>query len=437
MAYGGIYDQLGGGFARYSTDMEWKVPHFEKMLYDNAQLVSLYSNAYKYMPHDLYKNVVKETLDFISREITSKEGGFYSALDADSEGEEGKFYVWTKEEIENQLGENATVFKDYYNVNEKGFWEKSNYVLLRDDDDEKIAERNQLNVSQLQKTILDCKQILMTIRDKRVRPGLDNKQICCWNALMLKGYVDAYTAFDEPAYLKAAQLNARFILQHLTSSDGGLLRHAGHNGGGFLDDYAFTIEAFISLYQCGFDESYLEQAHQWMKYVMLHFYDEKTGLFFYTASNAETLIARKIELQDNVISSSNSAIAKNLFMLSRYYAMPEYETMARQMLLHLVKEVQQHTPWYSNWAQLMLQINFSFYEVCICGEKTQEWNKNFFKLYYPNIILAGADKESELPILENRVSNKETLIYVCTNNTCFAPVKTINEAKQLLKENQS
>ncbi len=432
MAYGGIYDQLGGGFARYSTDMQWKVPHFEKMLYDNAQLISLYSNAYKYLPDELYKNVVEETLEFITRELTSPEGGFYSALDADSEGEEGKFYVWTKAEVEMHLGESATLFKDYYNVNDKGFWEKENYILLRSETDEVIVERNKINVDQLHKIIAECKQQLMKVRDQRIHPGLDNKQICAWNALMLKGYVDAYNAFNKPEYLKTAQRNADFILKHLSADDGGLLRHAGHNGGGFLDDYAFCIEAFISLYQCTFNEKYLQQAHQWMKYAMQNFYDEASGLFFYTASNAETLIARKFELQDNVIPASNSAMAKNLLLLSRYYALPEYETISRQMLLHLIKEVEQQTPWYSNWAKLYLQMNFTFNEVCICGPKANEYRKEISKSYLPNILLAGSEKASKLPLIQNRNKENETLIYVCTKNACLNPVKTVDKALTLI-----
>ncbi len=433
MAYGGIYDQLCGGFARYSTDEQWKVPHFEKMLYDNAQLVSLYSNACKYFIDDLYKDVVEETLAFIQRELTSPEGGFYSALDADSEGVEGKFYVWTKEEIESTLGEQAELFKSYYNINEKGYWEHDNYILLRDKSDESIAEHYQLSKLELKKTIYDCKQLLIKVRDKRIRPGLDNKQICAWNGLMLKGYCDAYNAFENSEYLKIAERNADFILKHLTSSDGGLLRHAGHNGGAFSDDYAFCIDAFIALYQCTFNEVYLEQAHHWLKYVNNNFQDEASSLFYYTASNAEQLIARKFELQDNVIPASNSAMAKNLVALSRYYTLPEYETIAKKILQHLISDVEQQTPWYSNWAQLYLQIDLAFYEVCICGTKANEYRNEISKLYLPNILIAGAHQQSKVPLLQNRIKDNETLIYVCTNNACLAPVKTIEEAlKQLL-----
>ena len=428
MAYGGIYDQIGGGFSRYSTDMMWKVPHFEKMLYDNAQLVSLYANAYKYFRNNLYKSIVEDTLSFIERELASPEAGFYAALDADSEGVEGKFYVWTNDEIANELGEHAELFKAYYNVNDRGYWEHNNYILLRSEPDEVIAKQHHLNINDLQKIIGDCKNQLMKVRDKRIRPGLDNKQICAWNALMLKGYTDAYAAFENEQYLTIAKANAQFILKNLSANDGGLLRHSLHTSNGFLDDYAFCIAAFISLYEATFNESYLEQAHNWLKYAMLHFYDETSGLFFYTASNAETLIARKIELQDNVISSSNSEMAKNLFALSRYYSLPHYETIAKKMLNYLINEVEQQTAWYSNWAQLYLQSNFTFYEVCICGPNADDYRKEISKLYLPNVLLAGGNETSTLPILQNRVGEKKTLIYVCTNNACLKPVKTIAEA---------
>ena len=432
MAYGGIYDQLGGGFSRYSTDNEWKVPHFEKMLYDNAQLVSLYSNAYQYLHNDLYIEVVNDTLAFIERELTAADNGFYSALDADSEGVEGKFYVWTKEEIEKTLGSDAETFIHYYNVNSKGYWEHNNYILLQSESDSNIAKKFNISLGQLENIITNCKQKLMNVRDQRIRPGLDDKQICAWNALMLKGYIDAYSAFGDADYLNAAEKNAVFILKHLANSDGGLLRHAGYNGSGFLDDYAFCIDAFIALYQSTLKLDYLHQANQWMDYVLKHFYDDASGLFFYTSASAEKLITRKTELQDNVIPASNSAIAKNLFFLSRFYALPQYEEKAKKMLLHMVVEIEQHTPWYSNWAQLVLQINYPFYEVCVCGPDADKLVLEFRKLYLPNILLAGCNKESELPLLKNRFVKNENLIYVCTNNTCLLPFKSVSEVLTLI-----
>ena len=263
MAFGGIYDQIGGGFARYSTDRYWKVPHFEKMLYDNAQLVSLYSEAYQLTKNTLYKEVVFETLEFIKREITSPEHAFYSALDADSEGEEGKFYVWKKEELKELLKENYKWFADYYNINEKGFWEHSNYILLRTENDEAFAKAQGFSLPQLKEKVQSVKKILLTERAKRIRPGLDDKHLTSWNALMLKGYVEAYRVFGEENFLNAAVANANFILQKQKKADGGLW-HNYKNGkssiNGFLEDYCFTIEAFIALYETTFEIKWLNEA---------------------------------------------------------------------------------------------------------------------------------------------------------------------------------
>ena len=274
MAYGGIYDQIGGGFSRYATDSLWKIPHFEKMLYDNGQLVSLYSEAYQLTKDVLYKQVVYETLAFIEREMTSPEGGFYSALDADSEGEEGKFYVWKKPQLEALLGDKFPLVSDYYNVNNIGLWEHGNYILLRKKSDAEIAKVHGLTIEQLQKEIASAKKIMFAARKKRIRPGLDDKQLTSWNALMLKGYIDAYTVFNEQHFLSTALNNAEFILTKLRNPDGGLnhnyknacLPPACRTGrdrqskstiNGYLEDYCFTIEAFIALYQATFDEKWL------------------------------------------------------------------------------------------------------------------------------------------------------------------------------------
>src|SRR6218665_2712871 len=304
MAYGGIYDQLGGGFARYSVDHYWKVPHFEKMLYDNGQLVTLYSEAFTKTKDPLYKQVVYETLAFVARELTSPEGGFYSALDADSEGEEGKFYVWTRQELQSILNEDYAVFADYYNVDGRGLWEHEHNILLRHDDDETIAQRHKISMDELHTLIANSKKQLLAEREKRVRPGLDDKILTSWNALMLKGYVDAYNAFDEQLFLDAAVKNAEFILGKMHMNNGALNR-TYKNGeskiNGFLEDYSFVIEGLIALYQATFSEKYLLKAQELMEYCMMHFRDEKSGMFFFTSDTDQALITRKMELSDNVI----------------------------------------------------------------------------------------------------------------------------------------
>ncbi|MFI5135878.1 MAG: thioredoxin domain-containing protein, partial [Chitinophagales bacterium] len=322
MAYGGIYDQLGGGFARYSTDSLWKVPHFEKMLYDNAQLVSIYSMAYQQTKNELYKQIVFETLDFTNREMTSIEGGFYSALDADSEGEEGKFYVWKKDELEKLLGTRFKIFAEYFSVNEIGYWENGNYILLRKQSDEEIAKQFGISVDGMKKEIADDKKILLDERNKRIHPALDDKQLTSWNALMTKACCDAYNAFGEKQFLDAALMNANLNWSKLWQKDGGYF-HSYKDGrasvNGFLEDYSFSAEAFIALYQCTFDVTWLQNAKEITDYALKHFYDEQSKMFFFTSDEAPSLIARKMEVNDNVIPASNSSMAKALFTLGIYF----------------------------------------------------------------------------------------------------------------------
>ncbi|MCB0616745.1 MAG: thioredoxin domain-containing protein, partial [Phaeodactylibacter sp.] len=319
IASGGIYDHLGGGFARYSTDAEWKAPHFEKMLYDNAQLVSLYSKAYLVTQKERYREVALETLKFVERELTSPEGGFYSSLDADSEGEEGKFYTWQKTEIDSILADErqSAVFCDYYQVKKGGNWEKTNILYPGNDTDKILTEYN-LKPDELQQLLSQARQKLFEARSQRIRPRLDDKILTSWNALMLQGYLDAYRAFAEPAFLDRALKSGQFLLDKVLREDNRLDRNYkdGQSSiNGFLDDYAFTIQTFISLYENTFDEQWLQRAESLAQYALTHFLDEESGLFFYTSNLDPPLIARKMETEDNVIPASNSAMARALHRL--------------------------------------------------------------------------------------------------------------------------
>lgn len=436
MAFGGIYDQIGGGFARYSVDGQWKVPHFEKMLYDNAQLVSLYCEAYQATKNPLYKQVVYETLAFVARELTSPEGCFYAALDADSEGTEGKFYVWKKEELETILKDKFNIFADYFNINERGLWEE-NYILLRHDTDEHIAVKHHVSVEELQKEIQQIKKQLLTVRNKRVKPGLDDKTLTSWNALMLKAYIDAYNVFNELSFLTIAEKNARFIIERQLK--GNRLNHSYKNGkstiNGYLEDYSFTIEAFIDLYETTFNESYLQKANELMTYCITHFEDKSTGMFFFTSDEDKALISRKMELSDNVIPASNSCMAKNLFKLGHHFENDVYLTTSRKMLNNIIPEMINYGAGYSNWAMLLLYFSKPFYEIAIVGKTVEEKRKEFNNYYFTNKIFAGSKKSSALPLLKNRTT-EETSIYVCANNTCYNPVKSISEAMtQIEKKN--
>ena len=436
MAFGGIYDQVGGGFARYSVDGVWKVPHFEKMLYDNAQLASLYSEAYQATKSPLYKEIVDETLEFIQREMTSKEGAFYSALDADSEGEEGKFYVWREDELKSVLGDDFDWVKDYYNINQKGFWEHENYILLRDEPDEDFAKQKGWPLEELKTKAAAVKVKLLAERSKRIRPGLDDKQLTSWNALMLKGYVDAYRVFGNQEYLKIALKSADFILKTQRKEDGGLW-HSHKEGrstiNGFLEDYCFTIEALISLHQATFDKKWLDEADALAKYTIEHFHDEESGMFFFNSNSDAQLIARKMELTDNVIPASNSSMAKGLFLLGHYFDNAEYLKVAEQMLQNVKPSLEKGPSWYSNWLEMALYQSYPFYEVAIVGNDAEKKRAELEQHYHPNKMLVGGKSENGLALLENRLVEGETCIYVCVDKTCQMPTSDVSTAIEQMK----
>ena len=431
MARGGIYDHLGGGFARYATDAAWRVPHFEKMLYDNAQLVSLYSQAYRVTQRPLYRRVVYETLDFIAREMTSTEGAFYSSLDADSEGEEGKFYVWTAAEVDQWLGEAADLFKDYYHVTERGNWEEGKNILYVDEADSAFAAKRNLSVAELQSRLNEGEQILLQVRSQRVRPGLDDKSLTAWNALMLNGYVDAYRTFGEPAFLEAALKNARFLREKAIDPSGSMTRN--YKAGtatidGFLDDYAQVIAAFLNLYQATFDESWLQTAQTLQDYALEHFYDQASGLFFYTSRAHPELIARKKEVSDNVIPASNSVMANNLYQLGVLLYENAYLEKSRTMLAQVQQSLAQYPGYHANWASLLTQMIYPPYEVAIVGDAYAARRQELDQYYLPNALLLGGKDEGNLTLLEDKLVAGQTTIYVCQQGVCQLPVVETSRA---------
>jgi uncharacterized protein len=438
MAKGGIYDHLGGGFARYSTDDRWLVPHFEKMLYDNAQLVSLYSQAFQLTQNPAYATVVRETLGFILREMTSPEGAFYSSLDADSEGEEGKFYVWRKQEIDSILGQDAAIFCDFFEITQKGNWEDGKNILHRKKDPAAVAKKNSLTIGQLNTLITNAKAKLFEARSERISPGLDDKALTAWNALMVKGYVDAYRAFGEKTYLEAALKNGRFILEKMLRPDGGINRNFKDGASvinAFLDDYAQTIDAFTALYQVTFDEAWLYKARDLTEYVLLHFTDENSSLLFYTSDLDPPLIARKMETTDNVIPGSNSVMASNLYHLGLYFYKNEWLEKSRRMmhtLANMVVETEE-PDFYSNWCQLYLEFVQPPYEVAIVGDDFAVKRDEMLKNFLPNALLLGGKTEGTLELLKNKHQEGRTMIYVCRNKICKLPVEEVSKAMELMK----
>jgi len=437
MALGGIYDQLGGGFARYSVDDRWFAPHFEKMLYDNGQLVTLYSEAFSLTKSTLYQQTVYHTIGFIERELTSPEGGFYSALDADSEGVEGKFYTWTTLELQSILGDDFTWFSELYHITPEGNWEHGRNILHRITTDEDFSRMQALSLAEFHAKLRTAHQKLMAARDGRIRPGLDDKILCSWNGLMLKGLVTAYRVFGEASFLQLAERNAAFIREKLTDSATGRLWHSYKNGKatitGYLEDYAAVIDAYLALYQATFSESYLTEADRLAQYAMTQFWDEADQLFFFTDATGEALIARKKEVFDNVIPASNSMMAHNLYVLSLLLERPEYTERLDAMLGRVQHLLQQNADYLTNWAALYALRVKPTAEIALVGPVAETIRHAIDQRFYPNKVLAGTASVSSLPLLESRTTiNGQTAIYVCYNRTCQLPVTTVDEAWKLL-----
>tara|TARA_B110000503_G_scaffold96360_1_gene144940 strand:- start:5707 stop:7866 length:2160 start_codon:yes stop_codon:yes gene_type:complete len=437
MARGGIYDQLGGGFSRYSVDVEWFAPHFEKMLYDNAQLVSLYSKAYKVTGNKEYENIVHETLQFVERELSDKNGGFYSSINADSEGEEGKFYVWTSEEIEEIVTtEEANLLKDFYGIKKTGNWEKGTNILFRQYSKEEYAARKDLKLTDFSKKLNVAENKLMTERKKRKRPSTDDKILTSWNALMITAYLDAYTAFGEEKYRKKALEAIFFLEKNMLKKDNGLWRNYKDDEAtieAFLDDYALFANVYIKFYEVDLEKKWLDKALGLAQYTVDNFRDEKSGMFYYTSEESEQLIARKMELSDNVIPASNSVMAEVLYKLGHYYEKENFLHYSSSMLGQMQDKVTQGGPEYANWAMLMGIMAFQPFEIAIMGEDALEKNMELQKHYLPISLIMGGTKE-DLPLLEMKLVENNTYIYVCRNNTCKLPVQETALALEQIKD---
>ena len=430
MAFGGIYDQLHGGFSRYSTDIIWKVPHFEKMLYDNAQLISLYTEAYNLTKNPLYKEIACDTLQFIENEWYKAEGYFYSAYDADSDGEEGKFYVWNQLDLKDLLGENFDVFSDYFEINDKGYWEHGNYILMRSENQIQLLTKFNLTKNELDHIILTCKNSLKQEAKSRLKPSLDDKTITSWNALICSAYSKAYLSFGEIKYKEIALTSINFITSQLTLVDGKLYRTYKNKCAkidGFLEDYAFTIEALINVYLISQNQEFLNKAYNLCELTLSLFQNKESDFLYYTNNLSTDLILKTTEISDNVIPSSNSQMAHNLFMLGNYFGNTEWINRSKKMLSNLLEEFKNYGAGYSHWGSLALCYSYPFKEISIVGKHV---NENLIQLYkhgVTNAIFTVSETNSDLPFLKNRYVENQTLFYVCENNTCYSPTKSLAE----------
>ena len=436
IALGGIYDHVEGGFSRYSVDAKWHIPHFEKMLYDNAQLIELYSQAFQLTSNPLYKKTVYESFDFLNNQLLSSEGAYFSSLDADSKNEkgeleEGAYYTYSEEEIDNHIQSDPTLFKELYQVNENGYWENGQYQLIQKQALEDFAKDKNLDINMLYSLDSSWKKDLKNLRSQRPKPRLDDKILCSWNALSIQGLVVAYKSFGDQVFLDQAINTAEFIEQKLLGSEGNLYRN--YKGGkasinAYLEDYAQVTAAYIELYQVSHDEKWIQLAKQLTDYSLDHFYSEKNAQFYFTSDLDQALIHRKIEMEDNVIPASNSTMAENLFKLSLIYGNPYYKTVSQRMLRTGLELAKGYGGAYSNWLNLSLNSIGTYYEIAISGDNAFEKQEEFYKHYIPNALIIASQSDSQIPVMQERYNSGESLIYVCIEGACKLPLESEEEA---------
>ncbi len=427
IASGGIYDHIGGGFSRYSTDEKWHIPHFEKMLYDNGQLLSLYANGYKISKNAKFKQVILETSNWLEREMLDKSGGFYSALDADSEGEEGKFYVWDEKEIKRLAGDDYDLISSYYDVSKLGNWEGKN-VLRVVKSEEKLFRKHDISSEQFEEKIKSFKQRALTEREKRIRPGLDTKIIAGWNGLTLSGLCKSYQAINEQSLLILAEKNATFIKNKLIK-DGKLNRFPDKEMEGFLEDYAAVIQGLIKYYETTFEWAYLELAQILLKRANDAFFDDTENLYFFTSDHSQNLIARKKELFDNVIPSSNSLMAWNLVHLGTHFYDEVLIEKGKSILAQVTQLVRQEPEYLSNWGLLALELSGSFAEIVIIGKDFKKLGKEINSHFIPGKVLTASKATKDAPLFKYKDAiGGKTTIYVCYDRACKRPVHTVQEA---------
>lgn len=437
MALGGIYDHVGGGFARYATDSQWRVPHFEKMLYDNGQLVSIYAQAYQLTKNDFFKQILTQTIAFVERDLVSKEGGFYSSLNADTEDGEGVFYAWQlnnfKQTIKNK---DADLIADYYNLSAEGNWEKGTNILFAATTPAAFASDKKIAVADFGASLNKAQQVLLTERNKRKKPSIDTKILASWNAIMLNGYVDAYAATGTPRYLQQALKNADFLEKKMLGTDGKVMRSFKDGKvtvAGFLDDHAWVAYAYAKLYQVTFDKHWLQQSKKITDYALQHFYDSATGMFFYTASTTTDLVVKKMETRDHVIPSSNAVFAKLMYQLGTLFEDETYISKSTKMLSVMAAKMREAPAYHAEWAKLSGLMAYGMYEVAVMGQESKTKNQAMQKNYLPNVIYMGGDKEENLPLLEGKLQEGKTMIYVCSNKTCKLPVQEVEQALKQIK----
>jgi uncharacterized protein YyaL (SSP411 family) len=445
MIEGGIYDQIGGGFARYSTDTEWLAPHFEKMLYDNALLVAVLCEAFQLTKKKRYKEVIDETMEFIQRELLHPQKallngqigqGFYAALDADSEGVEGKFYVWSLDEVTKLLGKEADLFCEYYDISENGNWEHSNILRVKKSLEDFAIEKNS-TVDEVKINLQTSRELLLAERSKRIRPQLDDKIILGWNALMNTACSKAFGATGKQKYKQLAIDNMQFLLANFKSATSNEFHHTWKNDQAkfpaFLDDYAYLIQALIHLQEITADTNWLLQAKAITEIVLKNFSEPETEFFFYTSLLQTDVILRKKEVYDGAVPSGNSVMAYNLHLLSILFDKKEWGQKSVNMITSLGRAITRYPTSFGNWACLLQELIAGTNEIALVGKDFSDIQTSVLKQYIPHrVLMSTSTEDSTFGLLRGKPVTNTTTIYLCSNYTCKNPVFSAKELISLI-----
>jgi uncharacterized protein YyaL (SSP411 family) len=437
MIDGGIYDQAGGGFSRYSTDGEWLVPHFEKMLYDNALMISVLSEAYQLTQKEKYKDVIDEIIRFVERELLHVEGGFYSALDADSEGEEGKFYVWEYVEVKNLLRGDAEIFCKFYDITMEGNWEHKN-ILWKKSVEESFCKENNLSVDELKNILRSGKEKLMQKRRERIRPQLDDKILLSWNSLMVTALCKAFAATGIEKYKQLAVLNNQFLLKGFSKNVEGEFFHSWKNGKAkhpaFLDDYAFLIQSLIQLQEITGDSDFILKAKKLTDYVIKNFKEKDTGFFYYTSDTQTDILIRKKEVYDGAQPSGNSIMADNLYRLALYFDIPEWKESVIKTISSFQNAIIRYPSSFGAWACLFMEITDGTSEIVILNTDPKNLHINLLRRFIPHkVLMVSSESNDFFPLLARKKIQSSESIYLCRNYECQKPVATVEQLVALVK----
>lgn len=427
MALGGIYDQLEGGFARYTEDSTWATPHFEKMLYDNAQLISIYSKAFKLTRDPLFEKVARQTIDFVFNTLKTEKGAYFSSTNAVSQAGEGHYYTWTYKELETLIPDFVSQFSAYYQVTKSGNWKNERSILRAGVTEQKFALVNKLNPETFSSQLATAKQKLLTYRGKRAKPSVDTKIISSWNALMLMAYADAYAAFGDSTYLNRATRLGELLAAEMDKG----IRHiaAAEKDEVFLEDYVLLGKAFLQLYQQNFNKEWLFRSATLCEQLNGKFYDKDAGLFYFTSAEKRYPVIRKIGLADTELPAPNASAAMLLYQIGSLLDKIEYLQVSASLFSKIKLElVGDKAPYYGTWAQLAAWYGYGTKEVAIAGSGALQINQELQQNYLPLAIFLGTEKEEFIPLLKNKVSNNKTMIYVCEKGVCKRPVEIPQQA---------